>query len=62
MIYDVFKFKSNRVNLVSSGRFFDCRLRNLLAVFFPLSRDVVLAFSGISFHLVNKGARFLRIQ
>ena len=45
MVDDVTKFQSVRINLISSQRFFYCRLRNLLAGLFSLSHDV-LAFSG----------------
>ena len=61
MVDYVFKFRSNQVNLVS-WKIFDCRLHNLLAVFFSLSRDVVLAFSEPPRSFLYKATRFLRIQ
>ena len=40
----------------------DCRLRNLLAVLFSFSGDVVAKFSGQPPILYIGAARFLRIQ
>ena len=38
------------MNLVSSRRFFSCRLRNLLTVFF-MSRDVLVFSGNLSQHI-----------
>ena len=42
-------------------KIFDCRLRNLLAVLFSLSRDVSES-SGPPLIFINNAARFLRIE
>ena len=50
MVDYVVKFQSNESESCFFSRIFVCRLRNLLAMLFSVSRDVVLAFSGISSH------------
>ena len=44
------------------SKIFDCRFRNLSAVLFSLSRDVIPKFSGPPPIFLYKAARFLRIQ